>query len=240
MGFLLERCRPEADLDEVAREYVAYQARRGELRWHPRLITALRVAGVDHLRDALGEGRGAVVNFIHHGYYDGAFPSIARRGVPLTMVAHGYMLEPDAPAWLRQHVAVAETGGNVAVSAGIGAAGLRDLLQQGRPVALASDVPGGSAVSFVGRELFGSSGAARLACETGAPVVVLTSEEDGEGPFVRLHPPLDPARFGSPAQLLDSMLAVHEQVVLRWPAAADLPLSRWGTSSRRLAAGARP
>ena len=35
MEFLLEHTRPEADLDAVARDYVRYQVRRGELRWHP-------------------------------------------------------------------------------------------------------------------------------------------------------------------------------------------------------------
>jgi hypothetical protein len=37
MRFLLENTRADVDLDEVARAYVRYQARRGELRWHPEL-----------------------------------------------------------------------------------------------------------------------------------------------------------------------------------------------------------
>jgi lauroyl/myristoyl acyltransferase len=229
MRFLLERARPGADVDAAARGYVRYQARRGELRWHPELLTSLPVEGLDHLLAARARGRGVVLNFVHHGYYDGAFPSIARLGVPAHMVVYPYMLEPGAPLWLRQHVKVASMNGGTAVSAGIGAEGLAGLLRSGEVVAVASDVPGRTPLRFVGRDVLGSFGAARLASETGAPVVVLTSEEDGSGPVIRLSAPLDPVEFATPQALLQAMLAVHEPVLLRWPEATDIPLSRWGT-----------
>jgi lauroyl/myristoyl acyltransferase len=230
MRFLLEGTRFDADLDTVARAYVRYQARRGELRWHPELITGLRVEGMDHLRAVRAEGRGVVLNFAHHGYYDGAFPSIARLGVRSHMVCYPYMIEPDAPAWLRQHVKVAMTHGNVAVSAAVGTDGMLDLLRRGEVLALASDVPGRTPLRFAGRDVLGSFGAARLALTAGASVVVLTSEEDARGPFIRLHEPLDPAGFATPEALLERMLAIHESVQLRWPEATDIPLSRWGVA----------
>jgi lauroyl/myristoyl acyltransferase len=228
MGFLLEHARPDLDLEPVARAYVRYQARRGELRWHPRLLTSLRVEGMDHLAAAREAGRGVMLNFVHHGYYDGAFPSIARLGTPCHMVVHDYMLAPDAPAWLRQHVKVGTMNGGIAVGAGVGADGMVDLLRRGEVLAIASDVPGRTSLRFLGREVLGSFGAARLAAVAGAPVVVMTSEEDARGPVIRLHEPLDPADFASPQLLLDRMLAIHERVLLRWPEATDLPLSRWG------------
>ena len=230
MAFLLERARPDADLDAVARDYVRYQARRGELRWHPELITSLRVEGIEHLRAAHDRGRGVILNFVHHGYYDGGFPSIARHGFRPHMVVYPYMLEPDAPLWLRQHVAVACTGGGRPVSNAVGAAGITDLLRAGEVVAIASDVPGRTPLTFLGREVLGSFGAARLAVDAGSPVVVMTSEEDADGPLIRLYEPLEPEAYRSPRPLLERMLAIHEAVLLCWPEATDLPLSRWGVS----------
>ena len=229
MRFLLEHTRPDADVEAVARAYVRYQARRGELRWHPELLTSLRVDGIGYLLGARSSGRGVLLNFVHHGYYDGAFPSIARLGAPAHMVVYPYMLEPDAPLWLQQHVRVGTANGGTTVSAAVGTDGLLDLLRRGEVLAIASDVPGRTPLTFVGREVLGSFGAARLAAEAGSPVVVMTSEEDERGPFIRLHEPLDPRDYDSPHALLAAMLAIHQDVVLRWPEATDLPLSRWST-----------
>lgn len=228
MRFLLEHTRPDADLDAVARDYVRYQARRGEIRWHPEMVTHLRVEGIEHLLTARGGGRGVLLSFVHHGYYDGAFPSIARYGVLCQMVVYPYMLEPDAPLWLQQHVALACIGGGTPVSAAVGTEGLQDLLHQGEVVAIASDVPGRTPIRFVGREVLGSFGAARIATDTNSPVVVMTSEEDAHGPYIRLHEPFEPKRFASPKELLEALLVIHESRQVRWPEATDLPLSRWG------------
>ena len=219
---------PEAELDGVARAYVRYQARRGELRWHPELLLSLRVEGMEHLLAAKAQGRGVLVNFIHHGYYDGAFPSIARLGAPCHIVVYPYMLEPDAPLWLQQHVKVGSANGGAAVSADVGTEGLVTLLEDDQVLAIASDVPGKTPIKLFGREVRGSFGAARLPMATGSPVVVLTSEEDEHGPCIRLHEALQPGDFETPQELLEAMFAIHEEVVLRWPEAYDLPLSRWG------------
>ncbi|MBZ5737660.1 hypothetical protein [Nocardioides mangrovi] len=227
MGFLLDHTRPDADLERVARAYVHAQAVRGELRWHPRLLTSLRVEGVEHLRTASEQGRGVLLSFLHHGHYDGAFPSIARLGFPGHMVAYPYMLTDEAPVWLRQHVAISCMNGGTPVSADVGAAGMVELLERGQILAIATDVPGRTPVRFLGREVLGSFGAARLASAAGAPVVVLTTERDAQGAFVRLHEPLD-SRGAEPRDLLDRILAIHEPVLLRWPEHTDIPLARWG------------
>lgn len=232
MRFLLEHAVPAADLEarveEAARAYVRYQARRGELRWHPRLLTHLRVEGLEHLTSARAHGRGVVVNFMHHGYYDGAWPSIAAAGVRCHMVVHPYMVEPDAPLWIQQHVRVGSANGGTAVSSAVGAEGLLDLLRRGEVLGIASDVPGRTPLRFLGHEVLGSFGAARLAADAGAPVVAMTSEEDDRGPVIRLHPPIDPADVAGPQALIEALFAIHESVHTRWPEASDLPISRWG------------
>lgn len=228
MAFLLERTRPDTDLERAARGYVRHQAMRGEERWHPEMISSLRVVGLEHLTTAQAKGHGVVLSFSHHGYYDGAFPSVARHGVRMHMVCYDYMLRDDAPGWLRQHVRLASVGGNVPVSADVGNEGMLALLREGKILAIASDVPGRTPVRFAGRDVRGSFGAARLAFAVDAPVVVMTTERDADGAYVRLHPALEPGDFQSPALLLEGMLGTHEAAQLAWPEATDIPLSRWG------------
>jgi lauroyl/myristoyl acyltransferase len=149
------------------------------------------------------------------------------------MIVYPYMVRADAPSWLKQHMSVACTGGGVAVSSEVGTQGILDLLNQGQVAAVASDVPGRTSLRFVGRDVLGSYGAARLAADAGSPVVVMTCEQDARGSFVRLHEPLDPKEFESPRELLEEMLSRHERVIVQWPEATDLPLSRWGTVQAR-------
>ena len=81
MRFLLEQTRPDADVDAAARAYVRGQVWRGELRWHPELITQHARRGHRAPLAARDLGRGVMLNFMHHGTYEGAFASIgaARR-----------------------------------------------------------------------------------------------------------------------------------------------------------------
>ena len=231
MRFLLEHGRTDADVEAAARGYARWMIWRAEARWHPETVTQQRVEGLEHLIGARDLGRGVVLNFMHHGAYDGAFASLARLGAPSHMLVHPYMVRPDAPRWLKQHMRVASSAGGFVTSAEIGTEGITDLLRSGAVVAIASDVPGRTPVKFVGRELLGSFGAARAAATTGSPVVLLTCEVDERGPFVRVHEPLHPGDHDTPQGLLEQMLARHEQVILRWPEATDLPLSRWGTAA---------
>lgn len=231
MRFLLEHTRPDADVEAAARAYVRTQIWRGEVRWHPEVISHLRVDGLEHLEAARELGSGVILSFTHHGQYDGAFSSIARNGFALHMVVYPYMLADDAPRWLKQHMKVACIGGGVAVSAGVGTDGLMALLRSGRVVAIASDVPGRTRLRFAGREVLGSFGAARLAVATDSPVVVMTCHEDEQGTVVRLHEPLMPEQFDGPKPLLEEMLRHLEAAILRQPEWTDIPLSRWGLAS---------
>jgi lauroyl/myristoyl acyltransferase len=228
MAFLLEESRPDADIEAAARAYVRRQVWRGELRWHPELITHKHIEGLDHLVNAQELGRGVMLNFMHHGTYEGAFASLNRLGLDLQMIVYPYMMRDDAPRWLKQHMRVACIGGGRPVSAEVGTQGILDLLNQGNVVAVASDVPGRTPLRFAGRDVLGSYGAARLAADAGSPVIVMTLEKGERGSFVRLHEALDPKEFETPRQLLDEMLARHEKVILGAPEATDLPLSRWG------------
>lgn len=225
MRFLLERTRPDADLDAAAKQYLAWMAWRDEARWHPRLITRQPVAGLTHLTEVR---TGAILSFMHHGQYDGVFASLARLGVRLQVVANPRHLDASAPAWLRQQIKLVARGGNAVIPVTAGSLEMRDRLKSGAIIAIASDVAGRTPVSFAGRRVIGSAGAARIAWATGRPIVVMTSHPgDGTRTRLQLHEPLHPADFSSAEDLLAASLLTHEGAVLAWPEAHDQPSRRF-------------
>ena len=218
-----------AELDALARRFAAWMRRRGEYRWHPEIVGRQEVVGLDHLRAAREGGRGVLVSFLHHAHFDGSFLSIRNAGVDdLQAVVHPLMVAGGGGNFMRQHTRLCALGGTLHSTA-IGSAGIAGLLCQGRPVFIASDVKGRTPVRFLGQDRVGSSGAPRIAQQTGSPVVVMTFEQDGRDARVRLHEPLDPHAHDTPEALLDAMLARHEAAVRAWPEAYDEPLKRWGT-----------
>lgn len=228
MRFLLEAVRPDADVDAAARRYVERQCWRGELRWHPHLITDQPSEGLEHLTAARDLGRGVVLSFMHHGNFEGAIATMGRRGVQVHVVGFPQLLEASAPGWMQQHAAVAQSQGAIGVTTDVGAEALAKILLDGGILCIATDVPGRTPMRFVGRDLVGSFGAFRLSMGTGAPVVVMTSELRDGRPAIRFHPHFDPQSFPSPQKLLEAVLAVHEPAVLRWPELCDIPTSHWG------------
>ncbi|MDO9497097.1 MAG: hypothetical protein Q7J48_15435 [Nocardioides sp.] len=226
MRFLLERTRPDADIEAHAREYVELWMRRAELRWRPAMVCSQPVDGIERLRAARDLGRGVILNFMHHAQYEGAFPSVARSGVPSEVILHPNMLKPDAPEHMKQRVRVGVRGCH-AHGTDIGMSGISDLVATGKVVTIATDAPGSAELTFAGRRVKGSSGAARIAVDRDAPVVVITTRRvDGE-PRLQLSEPLLPDDFAGPEALLAEMVRQHEEAFLAWPAAADNPLGRW-------------
>jgi lauroyl/myristoyl acyltransferase len=187
------------------------------------MLPALQVRGAEHLRAVQG---GAIVNFLHHGPFESFTPSFGEAGLPLHTMVDPRLLAADARPWERQ-ILIAGTRGGMPFSAAEGSRGIRDRLEAGGRVALASDVPGSTPVEFVGRRVLGSFGAARMAFETGSPVLVLTARQGAEGAYFELTAPMRPQDFDGPETLLKAMLRVHEPSVLAWPEAYQEPLTKW-------------
>ncbi|MDP2775046.1 MAG: hypothetical protein Q8O61_15950, partial [Nocardioides sp.] len=169
MRFLLERTHPEADIEAHAREYVELWLRRAELRWRPAMVCSQPVDGIERLIAARDLGRGVILNFMHHAQYEGAFPSVARMGVPSEIIVHPNMLQPDAPEHMKQRVRVGTRGCHVH-GTDIGMTGISALVGEGKVVTIATDATGSAEVTFAGRRVKGSSGAARIAVDRDAPV----------------------------------------------------------------------
>lgn len=228
MDFLIGAIRP-GDVDRATRAYVERDVMRSELRYHPRLIARQPVANLEALERARAAGRGVVVSFLHHGHYEGSVASLAWAGQPLTMLVSDDMLAEDAPTFLRQHVRVGRVLGNRTIAASEGMAACKEALQGGEPIAVATDVPGRSPLTFLGAQRLGSSGAARMALDTGALVVMLFARCAADGTLsIELSEPIEPADFADPHQLLLHLLAAHEAPVLAWPEGYHQPRLRWG------------
>ena len=180
MEFLLAETRPDADLDAVALRHLEQVVWRRELRWRPPVITKQAVTGVEHLTEVRGAHGGLVVCFLHHGRYEGVFAALKNAGgPPVTTVGHPMMFDPAIPDYLAANLRLGKMG-STPVPVTLGYTGLRDLVLDGHTLGIAVDLPGSTRVRFVGRDLRCASGAARIAHETGTPVVlVLPRTTDG-------------------------------------------------------------
>lgn len=231
MRFLMGAHAPETDFDDLTRRYLDLMMWRGELRWHPELIARQRVEGYEHLEEAHAGGRGVILSFLHHGFYDGLFPSLSRLGIPVAAIATPHMFKDEMAPWLRKQLEVVSLGAP-ALNADLGTRGIIESLERGQALGIATDVPSTTPMEFLGRQVRGASGAARIAHSTGAPVVMVTSHPDQDASgrpaaFLRIAPRLDPSAFDSPTTLLTAMVQHLEQAVAAWPEASDQPLKRW-------------
>lgn len=230
--FLLPDGVDDATVAAVTERYLLHNAWRAELRWHPELITHQPVHGLEQLHAVRRLGRGVLISFLHHGPYDGALPSVARAGVPLHVVVGSEVTDASstagAPPFLRQHATVASSCGNRLVDVDAGSDEVGRLLRRGECVALALDVVGRSEVTFLGRRLLGSGGAARLAARYDTPVVPLTATRGTRGFSVCLGTPHEPRDHPDDTALLAALLRHHEAAVQACPEAYHHPTTRWG------------
>jgi hypothetical protein len=227
MRFLLEHTSRASEVSELGYAYAEQMLLRAHLRWHWRTISRQEVRGVEWLTTRRDPNRAIVLSFMHHNRYDGLFGSLARAGAPCHALMARELMLPEAGTVYRQHRRVVTRGAHV-VPADIGTEAIADVLRPGVTLAIASDFPGRTPVTFLGRRVLGSFGAARIATLTNSPVVLVTARRDGAGSFVQVEAPLEPADYAGPAELLDDILRRHEEPVLAWPEALDGPKARWG------------
>jgi lauroyl/myristoyl acyltransferase len=157
------------------------------------------------------------------------FASLDRLGVKIQLVLSPLILGPDTGIAMRQHKHVMGHRAEVFPATG-GTDAIASLVRPGGTLALASDIHGQTPIRFLGRNVIGSFGAARIATMTDTPVVVVTTLRDAAGSYLQVHEPLEPRDFDGPRDLLDAMLRRHEEAVLAWPEAFEAPMSRWGTA----------
>ncbi len=223
---------PESgELDEVAKRYVFEMAKRDELSWRIWLATRIPVDRIHVLREAQARG-GVIVNFMHHGQFGGVFGSLGRYGIETHIATDPWFFTQRSPKYNgyrgRQHLrTISHAGGRPFPAAKGSYARMRELLEEGAVVAIASDLPGSTPATFLGREIGVPSGAPRLAVETGALVVPLTAHRDGNFQRLEVGDPIDPAAFDDLHGVLAEILRRHEPAIRAWPEAVERPLRRF-------------
>jgi lauroyl/myristoyl acyltransferase len=227
MRFLLEHTERAGEVPELAYAYAEYTMLRNYLRWHPKPILNQRVRGAEWLTTARDPDRPVILSFMHHHRYEGMFASLARNGAPCHILALPAVIGPDVEIGMRQHIRLVANGGTLVPASG-GTDAIAAQLRPGMIMAIASDVPGRTPVTFLGRRVLASFGAARIATMTNSQVVLARHRRDADGPYIEVDEPLEPRDFAKPAELLDEMLRRHGEAVLDWPEALDTPRARWG------------
>lgn len=235
MRYLLENTDRAEEVPELAREYAEFDVLRNYRRWRPGPLLRQPVRGIEWLTTKRDPERGVVLSFMHHGQYDGLLTSLLRAGVSAYGLVAPDAFDPNAPIQIRQHYKVCSTGQEAPlVNAADGSARIAAVLEDGGILAFASDVAGRTPVTFLGRDMLCSFGAARFAVDTNSPVVLMTSHRAADGSsYFELHEPLEPRDFADATALLTEMFRRHEPAVLAWPAAYDSPWGRLALPSQK-------
>lgn len=151
------------------------------------VLRRTRVEGLEPVRRAVEEGRGAVIVTGHLGNWEIGGAAVAARGVPLTVVA----LRQGNPLFDRDLVRVRERLGMRVVYKKDAPVHALRVLRSGGAVAVVGDqnpIRGGVAVDFFGRPANTARGPAVLALRSGAPVFVGSGlrSRDGAGYRIRI------------------------------------------------------
>jgi lauroyl/myristoyl acyltransferase len=204
---------PDADAGEIrrlARAHLVELAIQGELSWHPWEARRMPVRGLEHLEAARAAGRGTIIAPAHAGAVYHLLHALAGRGHKVYVV---WRRRPDHPLpagapgrWIRaQHASIERAGGRF-VYTGDAFEVLAALLERGELCWLNWDVPGTLPVRVLDRPARVRSGIARLARQTGAPVVPALVWREGDGQVAELLPALDPAGHAGDRELLEELV----------------------------------
>jgi lauroyl/myristoyl acyltransferase len=233
MEFLLGKA-GWGDIRAVAKRYLFEWHRSVEMDYHTRLATRLPIDRFGVLRDAHTAGKGVILNNMHHGYTGGIAPAIARRGLPIKVGGAAWFYTehfrqsqgPQAMRGKRRAAIILQPGVkpfNIQGSFNQ----MCEWLRQGYIIMIASDMPGHTTVTWLGRQVNVGSGAARLAVATGAPIVPITCHRNGLGYRYRVEDPFSASPDDDFRGVLAQIYAAHEPAVRAWPEAVERPLRRY-------------
>jgi len=193
-----------------------------QLMRRPEISRRGRVVGGATLDALRGEGRGAIVMHTHVGWM---VPSM------YTLAAHGHADAGVAGAvepWAVQAVeAVVSRDGCEVVLLGGAYARLRALLGEGKIVHIAFDAPGNLSCVLLAKPAAVGSGIVRLARETGAPVVPVTTTAPGLRMTVDVGAPVRASSFADEAALAQHLADLASADILRLPEAWQLDSTLW-------------
>jgi hypothetical protein len=226
MSLLLTRTAREGEVRRLARRQLIDHAIMTEIQMRPWLSRAAAVEGRQHAVDAVESDRPTIIMMSHlHG---ASSHVLWPAGHPIYAVAHPF-LNPETKitragwsgykarlAWRR----LCESPVRL-VFQGNAYATLEALLERGKVVLIALDVPGSSRTTLAGKTAHLGSGLVNLARETDALIVPLTGKLVNRRPRVILHETVDPRGFDSSQELLDHLAGLLGDEILAAPERVD-------------------
>jgi KDO2-lipid IV(A) lauroyltransferase len=238
----LRRAAPRGHVRELSRAAMrSYLRYWGEVfalpHWSPaEVLDRVLPHDDERLRGPLAAGQGVVGVLPHMGNWDLAGAWACLEGMPLTTVAE--RLRPDAVydqfvecrTGLGMEV-LPLTGGPPTVPV------LSERLRAGRFVCLLADRDlsrTGMEVSLLGEPARLPRGPALLALRTGAVLLPITTDYDGDGMHLRMHPPVEPGRGR------DGVALATQQVADAFSSAISAAPSDWHLLQRVFTADLDP
>ena len=223
---------PRADeAGALAKEWLKEKSRVRELFWRPWLLKQSRVHDAQHWDAAHAAGRGCVIVMGHLGAMWATAPILTLHGYDFYLVASPHYWEALPPGYRglvlrhrrREYGEKFLGDKSRVIPADADPTQLIQLLQAGKTVAIAFDVPGWAATPFLGRKVALSGGPATLAFKTKAAVLPVVAERHGSRFDLRMLPPLDPAGYRDLPSLRVAIAQKFEALVLSRPEIVELP-----------------
>ena len=205
----------------VARRRLIEDAVRAEFQWRPWMWREIAVEGYEHFEAARARrDAGVILANLHAGPFLGPAHALAARGVKPYLPGGtwgGPPFDGLRGRWIAMQNRWVQDAGCRWVATGGSYPLLRALLERGEACLMAVDVPGELDVELAGRPARVRTGIARLALETGSPILPIVTLRRGWRFVGTIGEPIDPAGFDDPATLTRHLVAVHAPVFLREP-----------------------
>ncbi|MSW83281.1 MAG: hypothetical protein F2832_00835 [Actinobacteria bacterium] len=214
------------DVRRLSRAQLRERCVQTELSWRPWDAARMPIEGLDRLLATRAQG-GVLVALLHVGPMYSLFHALAAQGVRASIVTAARPGEErftgSAGHWMRTQLELLEAAGHRLVPRGDAYAQVAELLREGEVCCLAWDVPGPQAVELLGRPAAVRTGIARLALETGAPILPAFTVRDGLRQHAVIEAPVAGVIAGGEAELtvelaarMNAILAAHRaQIQIR-------------------------
>ena len=209
------------DSTRFAKRRLVDDAVRAELQWRPWLCRRIAIEGYERFEHARARsGAGVILANLHVGPFLGLVHALAARGVKLYLPGGTWgvpTIDGLRGRWIATQNRWVEEAGCRWVAVGGSYPVLRALLERGETCLIAVDVPGELHVELAGRPARVRTGIARLALETGSPILPIVTLRRGWSFVGSIGEPIDPAGFADPATLTRHLVAVQAPVFLQEP-----------------------